>query len=183
MASEPRHGLLERDVPRRDVLVVASSAFVAVGSAAALWPVIDSMNPAADVRAVAAVDVDVRPVRLGQRITVRWRGRPLFIVHRTEQEIERARADDSAPGLIEPARDAARAKRPEWLIVVGICTHLGCVPLGQAMHDQKSEYGGWFCPCHGSKYDTSGRVRRGPAPRNLEVPPYQFVGDGMVRIG
>lgn len=168
---------------RRDFLVVASGAFAMVGAAVALWPFIDSMNPAADVRALASVTVNLKPIALGQRVTVRWRGRPLFIVHRTPQEIEQAQADDRNRSLIDPARDAARTQRPEWLIVVGVCTHLGCVPLGQAMHDPKSEFGGWFCPCHGSKYDTSGRVRRGPAPRNLEVPPYVFVGDAEVKIG
>lgn len=183
MASGPVDDRPERDVPRRDFLVVAGGAFAAVGGAIALWPFIDSMNPAADVRAFATVDVSLGPIQQGQRVTVRWRGRPVFVAHRTGEEIARARADDSNPALLQPARDAARVKRPEWLIVVGICTHLGCVPLGQAMHDSKSEYGGWFCPCHGSKYDTSGRVRRGPAPSNLDVPPYQFVGDGMVRIG
>ena len=168
---------------RRDILVIASGAFIAVGAAIAMWPFIDSMNPSADERAFSTLDVALGPIQLGQRITVRWRGRPVFVVRRTAQDIARARADDNNRALMQPARDAVRVKRPEWLIVVGICTHLGCVPLGQGMHDPRSEYGGWFCPCHGSKYDTSGRVRRGPAPSNLEVPPYQFLRDDLVRIG
>lgn len=168
---------------RRDFLEVSAAAFAAVGAAAALWPFIDNMNPAADVRALAAVEVDLTPIALGQRITIKWRGRPVFVVYRSPEAIARARADDNSAGLIDPAPDSVRIRRAEWLIVIGICTHLGCVPLGQKTSDPRGEYGGWFCPCHGSLYDLSGRVRRGPAPRNLDVPPYEFLGESKVRIG
>jgi ubiquinol-cytochrome c reductase iron-sulfur subunit len=172
-----------REATRRDFLYVAASAWVAVGAAATLWPLIDSMNPAADVLAQATTEVDLAPIALGQRITVSWRGKPVFISHRTPEQVAEARADDRSPGLLDPQRDEARVKKPEWLIVIGICTHLGCVPLGQRPTDPRGPYGGWFCPCHGSIYDDSGRVRRGPAPRNLEVPEYRFTDATHVLIG
>lgn len=167
---------------RRDFLYLATATTAAVGTAVALWPFIDSMNPGADVRAAASVEVDLSPIEVGQRITVKWSGKPLFIDRRTPEEIARARADDTAD-LIDPARDAERVQRDAWLVVVGICTHLGCVPLGQKPGDPRGKYGGYFCACHGSLYDTSGRVRRGPAPRNLEVPPYRFLDDATIRVG
>jgi ubiquinol-cytochrome c reductase iron-sulfur subunit len=167
---------------RRDFLYVSAAAFATVGAAVALWPFIASMNPAADVVAHAALEVDLAPIALGQRITVRWRGQPVFIDHRTPEQIRAARRDDSA-NLRDPQRDRARTIRPEWLVVIGICTHLGCVPLGQRKADPRGGWGGWFCPCHGSHYDTSGRVRQGPAPRNLVVPPYAFLDATRVRIG
>lgn len=170
-------------VRRRDFLYVATGAAAAVGAALATWPIIDSMNPSADVLALSTIEIDLTRIKTGQRITVKWRGRPVFISRRTNEEIVRARADDGSPALIDPATDAGRVQRPEWLIVVGVCTHLGCVPLGQAPGDPHGAYEGWFCPCHGSVYDTSGRVRRGPAPRNLDVPPYAFLGSTRVRIG
>lgn len=168
---------------RRDFLYLTTGAMAALGTVSAIWPLIDSMNPAADVTALSSIDVDLDPVAVGQRITVTWRSRPLFIAHRTEPEIARAQADDANPGLIDPEPDAARIQRPEWLVIVGVCTHLGCIPLGQRSVDPRSPFGGWFCPCHGSMYDTSGRVRRGPAPRNLEVPRYRFLDGARVRIG
>lgn len=171
------------DTTRRDFLEISAGAFAAVGTAAALWPFIDSMNPAADVRALAAIDVDLKPISLGQRITVKWQGRPVFIIRRSPEAIAKARADDNNPDLIDPAADAARVQQAEWLIIVGICTHLGCIPLGQRTGDRKGKYDGWFCPCHGSVYDLSGRVRRGPAPRNLDVPPYGFLNENKIRIG
>jgi len=167
---------------RRDFLYLATGAMGAVGTAIALWPLIDSMNPSADVLAVASTEVDLAPVAPGQRITVQWRGRPVFIDRRTPERIAQAQADDTAR-LPDPEPDAVRVQRTEWLVVVGICTHLGCVPLGQRSADPLGEFGGWFCPCHGSHYDTSGRIRRGPAPRNLDVPPYVFLSDAMIRIG
>jgi ubiquinol-cytochrome c reductase iron-sulfur subunit len=167
---------------RRDFLVLATTALGVAGAAAALWPFIDSMNPAADIRALSSIDVDLAPVAPGQRITVKWRGVPVFIDHRTDEDIKRAQADDTAD-LRDPEADAARAKKPEWLVLIGICTHLGCVPLGQRPTDPKGEWGGWFCPCHGSAYDTSGRIRKGPAPRNLPVPPYEFTADTLIKIG
>ena len=168
---------------RRDFLFLLSGAMAAVGTAVAAWPFIDSMNPAADIRAISTIEVDLSPIELGQRITVVWRGRPIFIDHRTPQQIALAEADDDNPKLVDPATDASRVKREEWLIVVGVCTHLGCIPLGQRAGDPLGEWRGWFCPCHGSHYDTSGRIRKGPAPRNLDVPPYAFLENGMVRIG
>lgn len=171
------------ETTRRDFLEISASAFAAVGAAAALWPFVDSMNPSADVRALAAVEVDLNAIAPGQRITISWRGRPVFIIRRTPELIAEARADDNNPDLIDPAPDAARVQRAEWLIVNGICTHLGCVPLGQKNSDPKGRFGGWFCPCHGSLYDLSGRVRRGPAPRNLDIPSYEFLDKNRVRIG
>jgi len=167
---------------RRDFLILTTSAFGLLGAAAAVWPLVDSMNPAADVLALASVEFDLSPIAVGQSITIKWRGKPVFIRHRTEAEIEQARADDNA-NLKDPATDASRVQKPQWLIVVGVCTHLGCVPLGQKPTDPRGDYGGWFCPCHGSHYDTSGRIRKGPAPKNLAVPSYEFLDDDRIRIG
>ena len=170
------------DGTRRDFLYLATGAVAAVGSAAALWPFIDSMNPAADVLVVSSVEVDLAPIEPGKPVAAKWRGKPVFIDHRPPERIAEARAVDLNE-LIDPQTDGDRVVREEWLIVVGICTHLGCVPLGQRQGDPVGNWDGWFCPCHGSHYDTSGRVRRGPAPLNLEVPPYEFVTDTTVRIG
>jgi ubiquinol-cytochrome c reductase iron-sulfur subunit len=167
---------------RRDFLQIAVTAVMGVGAAVAVWPLIDSMNAAKDTLALSTTEVDLAPVQLGQRLTVKWRGSPVFIDHRTDAEIKAADAVDLAT-LKDPQPDAERAKKRQWLIMVGVCTHLGCVPLGQKPTDPRGEYGGWFCPCHGSQYDTSGRIRRGPAPRNLEVPVYQFLTDTTVKIG
>ncbi len=172
---------------RRDFLILASGTMAAVGTAIAVWPFIDSMNPSADVLALSSVDVDLSPIELGQRITVVWRGKPIFIDHRPSKRIEEATADDKAK-LRDVQTDAERVENPEWLIVIGICTHLGCIPLGQKASDPRGEWDGWFCPCHGSEYDTAGRIRKGPAPRNLDLPGYRslgyrFLGDGKVRIG
>jgi ubiquinol-cytochrome c reductase iron-sulfur subunit len=168
---------------RRDFLYVAAGAFTGVGAIFALWPLLDSLNPSADVQALSTTDVDLGPIQIGQRVTVLWQGKPVFIDHRTPQAIARALADDRSPTLLDPATDEARVKRKQWLIVVGVCTHLGCVPLGQRPTDNKGQWGGWYCPCHGSQYDESGRVRHGPAPRNLAVPPYFFASDTRVVIG
>ena len=140
------------------------------------------MNPAADTLALASTEVDVSKIVEGQAITVTWRGKPVFIRHRTADEIARANAIDSAE-LRDPEEDETRVQKPELLVVLGVCTHLGCVPLGQKTGEVKGEYEGWFCPCHGSHYDTSGRIRKGPAPTNLEVPPYEFLSDAVIRIG
>jgi len=172
----------DEDVARRDFLVIATATFGAVGTAVALWPFIDSMNPAADVLALSTIEVDISGVEVGQAITVKWRGKPVFIRHRTEQEIAAAEADDKAD-LPDPETDEHRVEKPEWLILVGVCTHLGCIPLGQRTGDKRGDFGGWFCPCHGSHYDTSGRIRKGPAPQNLAVPTYAFLDDTTVRIG
>jgi ubiquinol-cytochrome c reductase iron-sulfur subunit len=167
---------------RRDFLALTVSAFGAVGAGIFAWPFIDSLNPAADTLALSSVEVDVSLVEPGQGITVMWRGKPVFIRHRTQPEIDQAREDDSQ-NLRDKENDSDRVKKEQWMIMVGVCTHLGCVPLGQKTVDPKGEYGGWFCPCHGSHYDTSGRIRKGPAPKNLEVPPYDFVSDTVVKIG
>lgn len=165
---------------RRDFMVLSASAMGAVGAAAALWPFIDSMNPSADVLALASTEVDLGAIAEGQEIKVMWRGKPVFIRHRTAKEIEIA-ASVPMSDLPDPQADAERVKegKAQWLIMVGVCTHLGCVPVG----NEAGDYQGWFCPCHGSHYDTSGRIRKGPAPKNLAIPPYEFTSDSAVRIG
>ena len=167
---------------RRDFIVVATNAMLAVGAGAVAYPLIDQMNPAADTLALSSVEVDISSLEAGQAITIKWRGKPVFIRHRTPAEIAEAAAVDLA-ALRDPEADMARIQKPEYLIIQGICTHLGCVPLGQKIGEVKGDWGGWFCPCHGSHYDTSGRIRKGPAPTNLEVPPYAFLSDSIVKIG
>ena len=167
----------EKKTERRDFIFTASYALGAVGVGAAVWPLIDQMNPDASVKALASTEVDISGVEVGQSITVLWRGKPVFIRRRTEEEIAKAR-DVNLDELKHPEKDEDRAKDPEWLVMLGVCTHLGCVPLGD-----KGEYGGWFCPCHGSHYDTSGRIRKGPAPTNMEVPKYEFVNSNTIKIG
>jgi ubiquinol-cytochrome c reductase iron-sulfur subunit len=181
---------------RRDFIVIAAQAFAGVGAAVALWPFVAQMNPDASTQALASIEVDLAPVKEGQAITVLWRGKPVFVRNRTAEEVKEALAvkiadlrdssarNDALPDKA-PASDLNRTKKghENWIIVVGICTHLGCVPKGQSITDARGDYGGWFCPCHGSHYDTAGRVRKGPAPRNLEVPSYEFVTDTRVKIG
>jgi len=162
---------------RRDFLFTVTYTIGAVGIGATIWPLIDQMNPDSSAKALATTEVDVSSVELGKTITVLWRGKPIFIRRRTKEEIEEASAVD-LKDLKDPEKDEDRAKNPEWLIMVGVCTHLGCVPLGE-----KGEYNGWFCPCHGSHYDTSGRVRKGPAPSNLEIPKYEFIDNNIIKIG
>ena len=167
----------DKKTNRRDFIFTASYALGAVGVGAVVWPLIDQMNPDASVKALASTEVDVSGVEKGQSITVLWRGKPVFIRRRTEEEIAKAK-DVKLEDLPHPETDQERAKNPEWLVMLGVCTHLGCVPLGD-----KGEYGGWFCPCHGSHYDTSGRIRKGPAPTNMEVPKYEFVNSNTIKIG
>ncbi|MBU8536352.1 ubiquinol-cytochrome c reductase iron-sulfur subunit [Falsiroseomonas tokyonensis] len=167
---------------RRDFLMLTTGAFAAVGVGAVVWPFISSMNPARDVLALASTEVDLTPIAVGQAVTVVWRGKPVFVRHRTAEEIQAARATPLSQ-LKDPATDQSRVQRDQWLVVVGVCTHLGCVPLGQKPTDARGEYQGWFCPCHGSHYDTSGRIRLGPAPLNLAVPEYSFTSDTQIRIG
>ncbi|MDA7429201.1 ubiquinol-cytochrome c reductase iron-sulfur subunit [Primorskyibacter aestuariivivens] len=167
---------------RRDFIYFATASAGTVATGAAVWPLINSMNPSADVIALSVVEVDLDGVAPGTRITVKWNGKPVFIDHRTEERIAKARADDTAT-LPDQAHDADRAVRPEWLVVIGVCTHLGCIPLGQRGADPLGDWGGWFCPCHGSHYDTAGRIRKGPAPRNLDLPSYEFKSDTLVSIG
>ena len=178
MVAEPRDG----DGTRRNFLYIATGAFATAGTAMAAWPLIHQMNPAADVLALASTEVDLSPLAVGQSITVTWRGKPVFIRHRTQAEIDAAAAVD-VDHLRDPQPDSERAPRPEWLIMVGVCTHLGCIPLGQKDADPRGDWDGWFCPCHGSHYDTSGRIRKGPAPANLEIPEYEFLDATTIKIG
>jgi len=171
-------------VTKRDFLQLVATATAIVGVGAIAWPLIDSMNPAGDVLALSSTEVDISPIAEGQGITVVWRGKPIFVRHRTPAEIKSA-VDVPLSQLIEPQSDADRTKagHSQWIVLIGICTHLGCIPLGNKPTDPRGEWGGWFCPCHGSQYDTSGRVRHGPAPLNLYVPPYAFETDTKVKIG
>jgi ubiquinol-cytochrome c reductase iron-sulfur subunit len=165
---------------RRDFLYIATGAVAAIGGAAALIPLIAQMNPdASTIAAGAPIEVDLAPIPAGQAIKVFWRGKPIYISHRTEPEIKAAQTVNVA-SLPDPQPDSARVKEghDQWLVVIGICTHLGCIPIAH-----QGPYDGFFCPCHGSVYDTSGRIRQGPAPANLPLPPYAFVSDTKIRIG
>ena len=162
---------------RRDFLYTMTYTIGAVGIGAAVWPLIDQMNPDSSVKALATTEVDISSVEVGKTITVLWKGKPIFIRRRTPDEIKEASAVD-LKDLKDPQKDSDRAKNPEWLVMVGVCTHLGCVPLGN-----KGEYKAWFCPCHGSHYDTSGRIRKGPGPTNLEIPKYEFIDSNTIKIG
>ena len=165
---------------RRDFLYIATGTVGAVGAAAAAWPLINQMNPdASTIAAGAPIEVDLGPITEGQVIKVFWRSKPIFIGHRSKKEIEEAQKVDIA-SLPDPQADSQRVKagHDQWLILIGICTHLGCIPIAH-----QGDYDGFFCPCHGSQYDSSGRIRRGPAPANLAVPPYEFVSDTKIRIG
>ncbi|MEO0399748.1 MAG: ubiquinol-cytochrome c reductase iron-sulfur subunit [Pseudomonadota bacterium] len=184
---------------RRDFIHLLAGSVAAVGGLGVVVPVVHQMNPDASVLALATKEVDLSAIEVGQAIKVMWQGKPVFIRRRTEAEIAAAAEtpvsalpDGVARNANDPsaeATDAARVTssdgvaRPEWLVLVGVCTHLGCIPLGTAQGEVKGEYNGWFCPCHGSHYDTSGRIRKGPAPENLPVPPYQFLSDTVVKIG
>jgi ubiquinol-cytochrome c reductase iron-sulfur subunit len=172
----------EPKATRRDFLYLTTGATAAFGTAAAVWPLLDNLNPAQDVLTLATTEADLAPLEPGQRATLVWRGQPVFVAHRTPEEIAMAQADDQAD-LIDPEPDRTRVQRPEWLVVVGVCTHLGCIPIGQKPTDSRGRWNGWHCACHGSQYDTSGRVRRGPAPRNLAVPRYELLSDVRIRIG
>jgi ubiquinol-cytochrome c reductase iron-sulfur subunit len=178
----PQHGAPQDGETRRDFLTLVTGSFVAVGVGALAWPFVNSMNPARDVLAVSTTDVDLKPIAAGAAITVVWRGKPVFVRSRTEAEIKAAR-DVPLSELKDPQADQARVKKDQWLVLIGICTHLGCIPSGQRPTDQRGPFGGWFCPCHGSAYDTSGRIRQGPAPLNLAVPTYAFTSDTQIRIG
>ena len=198
VAAAGAHGVAHGgdDASRRDFLMVAAGSWAAVGAAATLWPLVQQMNPDASTQALSSIEVDLAPIKEGQAITVMWRGKPVFIRNRTKDEIAKA-ADTKLNDLVDAsarndalpdkaiASDANRVKKdkPNWLILVGICTHLGCIPKGQSLADARGDFGGYFCPCHGSHYDTSGRIRKGPAPRNLEVPVYEFVSDTKIKIG
>ena len=175
----------DADNGRRDFLYLAGGALGAFGAAAGAWPLLDSLNPAKDTLAASTTQVDLAPIKEGQAITVKWRGSPVFIRRRTKKEIAEARAV-ALKDLKDPQTDQARfgsGGREQWLVVVGVCTHLGCIPLGQKGTERKGEFGGWFCPCHGSHYDISGRIRKGPAPNNLPVPPYTITAENKLIIG
>jgi ubiquinol-cytochrome c reductase iron-sulfur subunit len=166
-------------VTRRDFMMLTAGGLAAVGACSAAWPFINSMNPSADVLALSSIEVDLSPIQPGQTIKVKWRGVPVFIRHRTKADIDAARAVPMAD-LKDPEADEARVQKghEQWLVMRGVCTHLGCIPLADA-----GDYSGWFCPCHGSHYDTAGRIRKGPAPKNLEVPQYTFLSDNRIKIG
>lgn len=167
---------------RREFLFLSAGAMGAMGAGIFAWPFIDSLNPAADTLAMSTTEVDLAPIAEGQAITVVWQGKPVFIRHRTADEIKKAEEVDVST-LRDQQKDSDRVQKAEWLVMVGICTHLGCIPMGQKSNDMKGEYGGWFCPCHGSAYDTSGRIRKGPAPKNMAIPAYTFTSDTTIKIG
>jgi ubiquinol-cytochrome c reductase iron-sulfur subunit len=164
---------------RRDFIYVAAGAVGGVGVVAAVWPLINMMSPDASVLALASIEFDISAIAEGQSVTIKWRGLPVFIRHRTPAEIEEAKAVPLSE-LKDPETDEQRTKEghEQWLIMIANCTHLGCIPVGES-----GEYDGWFCPCHGSVYDTAGRIRKGPAPKNLVLPPYEFISDTLVQIG
>ncbi len=182
---------------RRDFLYLTAGALGGVGALAVAWPFINSLNPAQDALALATIEVDLEPIEVGQSVTVMWRGKPVFVRHRTQAEIEAAR-DVDVTDLKDPQTDSSRIVEPpppestaalaassdsDFLVVVGVCTHLGCIPVGQKPGSERGNYGGWFCPCHGSHYDTSGRIRVGPAPRNLDVPEYSYLSPTRIQVG
>lgn len=171
----------DNGVTRRDFIYVATAATAAVGAGLAAWPLINQMNPSAASQALSETEVDLSSIAPGQMITVMWRKQPVFIRRRTPEEIKAAE-DVSLDQLRDPQADSARVYKPEWLVLIGICTHLGCIPP-DPHKSTFGEFGGWLCPCHGSHYDTSGRIRKGPAPRNLDVPAYTFVSDTKIVIG
>ena len=174
----------EDGVRRRDFINIAAVSFAGIGAAAVILPVLTTMSASADVLALASIEVDVSAIQPGQAIKTSWRKQPIFIRNLMPAEVAEANKVDLG-GLREPQTLAERTKpgKENWLITLGVCTHLGCVPLGAAAGEVKGEYGGYFCPCHGSHYDTAGRIRKGPAPLNLEVPEFSFLSDTIVKIG
>lgn len=164
---------------RRDFITLSATSMVAVGTMCSAWPLIDSFNPSADVLAISSIEVDLSKISPGQTLTVKWQGKPVFITNRTQNQINEAR-NTKLSELVDPEPDQNRVKagHDNWLVTIGICTHLGCVPLAN-----QGDYDGWFCPCHGSHYDSSGRIRKGPAPLNLAVPPYEFISNTKIKIG
>jgi len=185
---------------RRDFIHIFGAVTATAGAGAVLWPLVDQMNPDASVLALSTKEVDLSGVAVGQAIKIMWQGKPVFIRRRTEAEIAEAAEtplgalkdpvarNDNVSGSLDATDDARvtgadGVARPEWLVLVGVCTHLGCIPLGTASGESRGDYDGWFCPCHGSHYDLAGRIRKGPAPENLPVPPYEFLSDTLVKIG
>ncbi len=190
---------IDGEPTRRDFIHIFGAVTAAAGAGAVVWPLVSQMNPDASVLALSTKEVDLSAISVGQAIKVMWQGKPVFIRRRTEEEIgvavdtplsalkddvsRNANLPDQPADDVSRVTDSLGVARPEWLVLVGVCTHLGCIPKGQKLGDAKGEFGGWFCPCHGSHYDTSGRIRKGPAPRNLEVPPYEFISDTKIKIG
>lgn len=174
MATQAHHS-----TTRRDFLFVATGSVAAVGAAATVWPLINQLNPDASTLAVASIEFSLDGIEEGQSVTILWRGLPVFVRYRTPAEIEEAKAVPLS-ALKDPATDESRTKEgyEQWLIMLANCTHLGCIPIGEA-----GEFDGWSCPCHGSVFDTAGRIRKGPAPINLIIPPYEFVSDTLIKIG
>lgn len=168
-----------KDENRRKLITATAYSAATVGLACAAWPLVDSMNPSKDVVALSSIEVDISNIKVGEEKKVMWRGKPIFIRRRSAEEITAAQ-NVQLSELKDPEPDSARIKsgKEEWLITIGICTHLGCIPIMG-----EGEYKGWFCPCHGSQYDTSGRIRKGPAPKNLEIPPYEFKSENLIKIG
>jgi ubiquinol-cytochrome c reductase iron-sulfur subunit len=178
--------LMDDDEPtRRDVILIAAGGFAAIGAAAALWPLLDQMNPDQSALSLATTEVDISHVEAGQAITVMWRGEIAKAKDTPPDDLPDPLARNANLPEDAPATDDNRAAkdREPWLVMIGICTHLGCIPKGQSVGDYKGEFGGWFCPCHGSQYDTAGRIRKGPAPQNLAIPPYNFASDTKIKIG
>ncbi|WP_082092678.1 ubiquinol-cytochrome c reductase iron-sulfur subunit [Devosia epidermidihirudinis] len=169
----------EHSTNRRDFIFVATGSVAAVGAAATIWPLINQLNPDASTLALASIEFNLAGIEVGQSVTITWRGLPVFVRHRTQKEIDEAKAVPLSD-LKDPATDEERTKpgHEDWLIMIANCTHLGCVPIGEA-----GDFDGWFCPCHGSHYDSAGRIRKGPAPLNLVLPPYEFISDTLVQIG
>ncbi|HAG52890.1 MAG TPA: ubiquinol-cytochrome c reductase iron-sulfur subunit [Alphaproteobacteria bacterium] len=165
------------DHTKRDFLVKATAAASAVGAVAAAYPFISTLQPASNVKALASIEVDLSDIEEGDGKVILWRGKPVFIRHRTAEEIAKVKQDDTNTELKDPQKDSDRVKNEKWLIVLAVCTHLGCVP------NNGGNFDGWLCPCHGSQFDLSGRVRKGPASANLEVPPYEFISDTLIKIG
>ncbi|MCB1537417.1 MAG: ubiquinol-cytochrome c reductase iron-sulfur subunit [Rhodospirillales bacterium] len=182
--SSTSHGEKPANAGRRDFLYLTTGAVAAVGAGLTGWTFVDSMNPAADTLALSTTEANVAAIEPGQGVVVTWQGKPVFIRRRTPKEIEEAK-DVDVSTLRDPQSDAERVLpgHENLLVVVGICTHLGCVPLGTKQGEPRGDYGGWFCPCHGSHYDTAGRIRKGPAPKNLNLPPYAFSSDSVIKIG
>lgn len=179
-AGDGAHG----GVKRRDFLYVATGMVAASGAAVVVWPMVNQMNPSADVSALASIEADISKVAPGSAIKLSWRGKPVFVRHLTPEEI--TGVEKVAVGeLRDPQTLAQRTKagKQQWMITMGVCTHLGCIPLGAGQGENRGPFGGYFCPCHGSAYDAAGRIRKGPAPRNLEVPEYAFKSDTTVQIG
>lgn len=180
-SNDENHG---EDPSRRDFIYIATGAAAAAGVGAIVWPLVTQMGPAADTLAVGSIEIDLSKVDEGQQLKVLWRGKPVFVRHRTPKEISEAEAVDVAV-LKDPATDDSRLRpdfdgklNPKYLVMVGVCTHFGCIPVGEA-----GDFDGWYCPCHGSHYDTSGRIRKGPAPKNLEVPEYAYLSANRIKVG